>query len=391
MELLLWRWSVGVQFTSLAMIAVFFLVLERSLRLGELRLWVGAWAANLVALGITFLYWNWRPTGTAFRAIAAGYLGAKTVFAVLLILGALRLRRLMPWPRPGIRLGAGVLLYTLCGFFVPTLEVLGVVANLALTVLFVAGGLLLLRPPRDVGMSWLATAMLLRAGLDLASGVAFALTAMPAGDAPSSLLGLARSFVAVHSFVDTGAEWLLALAGVLALSDRVSGELRQYNRDLLAAQEDLRRLADRDPLTALMNRRVLPEVMRRVQPVGALVFFFDLDGFKAVNDLHGHQVGDDCLRRFAHGLRECFRPGDTLVRYAGDEFVVVAQGLDKGAAQERVDRLRARLRGGGAATPDMAFSVGTAVLEPGGQPDAALQAADRAMYEAKLARAGTPA
>ena len=179
-----------------------------------------------------------------------------------------------------------------------------------------------------MGMSWLAAAMLLRSALDLVAAVGFFLTAAPAGEVASPLLEWARYFVSVHSFVDTGAEWLLALAGVLALSDRVSGELRQYNTDLLAAQEDLRRVADRDPLTALMNRRALPEVMRRVQPQGALVLFFDLDGFKTVNDRHGHQMGDECLRRFANGLRECFRPGDALVRYAGDEFVVVAQGLE---------------------------------------------------------------
>lgn len=379
-----------MQFTSLAMIAVFFLVLERSLRLGEVRFWAIAWGANLLALGITFVYWNWRPTGCPFRAIAASYMGAKTVFAVLLILGALRLRRFALPRALERRLAAGVVLYTLCGLLVPTLEVLGVVANLTLTVLFLAGGLLLMRRPRDVGTTGLAAAMLLRAGLDLVAGVGFLLTVVP-GQEASPLFGWARQFVSVHSFVDTGAEWLLALAGVLALSDRVSGELRQYNTDLLAAQEDLRRVADRDPLTALVNRRALPDVMRRVQPGGALVLFFDLDHFKAVNDRHGHQVGDECLRRFANGLRECFRPSDALVRYAGDEFVVVAQGLSRDAAGERIARLRARLQGGGPEAPAVAFSVGTAVLEPGGHPDAALQAADKAMYEVKAVRAGVPA
>jgi diguanylate cyclase len=140
-----------------------------------------------------------------------------------------------------------------------------------------------------------------------------------------------------------------------------------------------------------MNRRALPEVMRAVQPGGALVLFFDLDGFKAVNDQHGHSVGDDCLRRFANALRECFRPQDALVRYAGDEFLVVAQGLELKAALERIERLRVRLRDSGAQAPDVAFSVGTAVLQPGGLPAAALEAADRSMYEAKAARADTPA
>ena len=380
-----------MQFTSLAMIAVFFFVLERSLRLRELQPWVVAWGANLAALGITFLYWNWLPTGSAFRVIAAGYMGTKTVFAVLLILGAQRLRRFALGGSVEMCLVAGVLLYTLCGLLIPTLDVLGVVSNLTLTVLFLAGGVLLLRPPKDVGMRWLAAAMLLRAAVDLAASVGFFLAAASAGEATSPLIAWARSLVSVHSFVDTLAEWLLALAGVLALSDRVSGELRQYNTDLLAAQEDLRRVADRDPLTALMNRRALPEVMRRVQPGGALVLFFDLDRLKAVNHRDGRQMGDQCLRRFANGLRECFRPDDALVRYAGDEFVVVAQGLDPGAAEERIARLRARLRGEGSEGPDLAFSVGTAVLEPGGIPEAALRAADNAMYARKAARAGASA
>ena len=380
-----------MQFTSLAMIAVFFFVLERSLRLRELRSWVVAWGANLAALGITFLYWHWLPTGSAFRVTAAGYMGTKTVFAVLLILGALRLRRFALGGSVEMCLVAGVLLYPLCGLFIPTLDVLGVVSNLTLTVLFLAGGVLLLRPPRDVGMRWLAAAMLLRAAVDLAASVGFFLTAASAGEATSPLVAWARSLVSVHSFVDTLAEWLLALAGVLALSDRVSGELRQYNTDLLAAQEDLRRIADRDPLTALMNQRALPEVMRRVQPGGALVLFFDLDRFMAVNTRDGHQMGDQCLRRFANGLRECFRPGDALVRYAGDEFVVVAQGLHPGAAEERIARLRARLRGEGSGGPDLAFSVGTAVLDPGGIPEAALRAAEKAMYAVKAARAGASA
>ena len=115
------------------------------------------------------------------------------------------------------------------------------------------------------------------------------------------------TFLAVHSSFDTGAEWLIALGCVVRHADRTQRRLQQSNTELLAVQEDLRRLIDRDPLTALSNRRALPEVFRAVQPQGATLVFFDLDGFKRINDEHGHSAGDDCLKRFAAALLDLFR------------------------------------------------------------------------------------
>jgi diguanylate cyclase (GGDEF)-like protein len=177
---------------------------------------------------------------------------------------------------------------------------------------------------------------------------------------------------------------------VFAVSDRTQRELRNSNAELIAAQADLRRVADRDPLTALANRRTLPEVFRAVQPAGAMLIFFDLDGFKRINDHHGHAAGDESLRRFAVALTESFRPQDAIVRYAGDEFLVVASGLDQPAAEGRVRALRARLRSSAHGEIPIAFSYGVAVLEPGGQPEAALRVADEAMYRAKPQVSSTP-
>jgi diguanylate cyclase (GGDEF)-like protein len=140
-----------------------------------------------------------------------------------------------------------------------------------------------------------------------------------------------------------------------------------------------------------MNRRALPSVLRDVQPHGATLLFFDLDGFKQINDIYGHHAGDECLRHFASVLRESFRPSDTVVRWAGDEFLVVASGLPRRDFEARVEIVRDRLRRAGHAGPAIRFSVGLADLEAGGQPEAALQAADAAMYAAKRAGMTLPA
>jgi diguanylate cyclase (GGDEF)-like protein len=140
---------------------------------------------------------------------------------------------------------------------------------------------------------------------------------------------------------------------------------------------------DNDPLTGLDNRRALQAILRAVQPKGATLLFFDLDDFKGINDLHGHHMGDECLKQFATALRECFRPDDHVVRYAGDEFLVIASGLDRAAVEERVGQVRWRLRKAAGQIPYFTFSVGVGDLAPGGKPEAALKDADEAMYRHK--------
>jgi diguanylate cyclase (GGDEF)-like protein len=376
----LWVWSTAMQMTALLMIAVFFAVLARSVRLAEVRIWVRAWLCNLCALVVTVAYWYFQqPIGALIRA---SYMGGKAAFVLLLVQGAWALKK------PGARLVPprllllGVLVYAgLCGALPLTLEQVGVVQHTAMGVALLCGGFLLNARPRERGLGWLTAGLFLRGGLALVEASAYATTLLPAGTVSAEIVARAASFLSAHSSLDSGLEWLLALGCVIAVSEKVQRELRQANHGLLAAQEDLRRLADRDPLTALANRRVLPEALRAVQPQGALLFFFDLDGFKQINDRLGHHTGDLCLKRFAEALRESFRPSDFVVRYAGDEFVVVAPGLQDSGVEERLARLRGLLRSGEG--PDIRFTVGTAALAPGGQPDAALEAADEAMYAAR--------
>jgi diguanylate cyclase (GGDEF)-like protein len=115
----------------------------------------------------------------------------------------------------------------------------------------------------------------------------------------------------------------------------------------------------------------------------------DLDGFKAINDGHGHVVGDECLRLFARTVQSQLRPDDLLARSGGDEFCAVlpATTLREGAmiARHIVEACRSKLSPEQGVPFRLAASIGVAQWTPqiGMQPDRLIAAADQALYVAK--------
>jgi diguanylate cyclase (GGDEF)-like protein/PAS domain S-box-containing protein len=161
-------------------------------------------------------------------------------------------------------------------------------------------------------------------------------------------------------------------------------------RKQLEAQ--LHRAAFHDPLTDLPNRRLLLDrlehalaVAERVRTAVA-VLFIDLDGFKVVNDTHGHQVGDQLLVHSSDRIHRCLRDADTLARLGGDEFVVLLEGLtdtrQMAAIGRRILDALARPFKLDRATVRISASIGITVASSG-SPRSLLHAADTAMYHAK--------
>ncbi|HST40383.1 MAG TPA: EAL domain-containing protein [Conexibacter sp.] len=159
------------------------------------------------------------------------------------------------------------------------------------------------------------------------------------------------------------------------------------------AHAELKRLATRDTLTGLPNRALLidrlTQALARARRTGseAAVVFCDLDHFKLVNDSLGHDVGDWVLREVAGRLAGAVRPGDTVARFGGDEFVVVADGITADGAR----RLAARLHGALESPlqhPDsgehlISASLGIALAGADLDAQEAVRRADSALYEAK--------
>jgi diguanylate cyclase (GGDEF)-like protein len=381
MDTQLWRWNEIVQVCTALLLTLFFLVLMRTTRRSGLSIWVFAWLAHFAALVIAVLF---AITPHVVLAAPAGarlaYLALECLFVVLLSIGAAHLAR-TPFLRLELsRVLLAVLVYSLVlGMVAQTPDMLEVLMSVTgAQVLLSAAGFLMMRGSSSFG--WLAAGLALRGLLALGAAVAHGARILSNGVPTDTTVDM---FLSMSAALDAGAEWLIALGGVLAIYDTVGRELSRINRDLEATKDELRILSYRDPLTGVLNRRRLPGILSDSRLTGATILFFDLDDFKDINDVHGHHVGDEALCRFARGLTSSFRPEDHVIRYAGDEFLVVGQAIEEVDVHERIETLREHLTREHIDGLHIHFAVGEAYLPIGGDPEAAIRDADAAMYRRK--------
>jgi diguanylate cyclase (GGDEF)-like protein len=217
------------------------------------------------------------------------------------------------------------------------------------------------------------------------------------------MVGLIRgrvdaSFWSLHSFQIGATLDILLFMRVIALRlQAVQSAARRATQE----RETLLSLAHTDPLTGLANRRGLFATLDRALAHSSAqqqlaVFLLDLDGFKAVNDRHGHEAGDELLVAVARRLQARVRSasGDLVVRLGGDEFVIVVAGLSGEAqAREIGEHLRqifdAPFAIGGGGPCVLGTTVGFALAPGDGvTPAELLQRADAAMYRGKQAGGG---
>lgn len=180
----------------------------------------------------------------------------------------------------------------------------------------------------------------------------------------------------------------------------LSAEEIQLLRDLAdMAQQELAsfQMATTDHLTGLSNRRGFESLARHALSLcdrtrrSAVLVVFDLNGFKQINDQHGHAAGDRALCTFAQALVSVFRESDVIGRLGGDEFAVLMAASATEGVEIALDRLRSWLTSPEEALSDqlpLTFSAGHILCDPARHSDIAslLAEADRAMYETKKSR-----
>jgi len=165
---------------------------------------------------------------------------------------------------------------------------------------------------------------------------------------------------------------------------------------LVEAREEMRFRATHDALTALWNRGTIVsgferELLRVWRENGVVsILLCDIDHFKQVNDIHGHQMGDEVLRQVSSRLLRCVRSYDMVGRYGGEEFLVVLANCDSTQGQRRAEEIRRAVAGCAFETSagplSLSMSIGTLTSNDWGCKLTAaelLHEADRALYRAK--------
>jgi len=184
------------------------------------------------------------------------------------------------------------------------------------------------------------------------------------------------------------------------LASKLAAEMDALREQLAAERArvaELETRVDEDPLTGLLNRRGFMKALertlayaRRYKATGALLFL-DLDGFKAVNDRHGHAAGDWVLGRVGRLIAGSVRASDVVARVGGDEFVVLLWNLNEAQAIAKARALEALI----AESPfeqkrgknyTLGLSAGLTMLQDGDTSEAVIARADEAMYARKRER-----
>ncbi|HIV73180.1 MAG TPA: diguanylate cyclase [Candidatus Aquabacterium excrementipullorum] len=181
--------------------------------------------------------------------------------------------------------------------------------------------------------------------------------------------------------------WLAQQLGLLRNS------LVRRKNELSEALERIQVLATRDELTGLVNRRHMIELIDQRIKLGArsgtpaCIALIDLDHFKAVNDTHGHGVGDEVLRNFARAMKAGLRDTDVVARWGGEEFLILLNDSDMAAAALGIERARLEVArtAMSATVPKLhvTFSCGLAPCEDSVPLEKLVDLADQRLYEAK--------
>lgn len=375
--------AVLVQAAGTILLFVVLLLLYRKFRRPAFLDWIASWGFFLIGLGLLGAIRIGEGVADA-RQIPVFILNVAMLAHVFFLLrGVQRFRRERATSRPAEMLWA-LPIFGLAWFFSTpfappaSLTFVRAAAYLITAVAFA-------RSPGSAGGRFLLSSAFLLWGLERASmGVA----ELAYGHAR----GLGELYAYAH-FFEMFLEMTVAVGIIILLFEASQAELKREMERLVESDSQAKEMGIRDRLTGLYNRHYFNDVIRRElarsrrHGVAISVLLVDVDRFKEINDVRGHQVGDEVLQFVANYLTACVRESDLVFRWGGDEFLILLTQADEASAAQKSEELgRSLPHIPGAEHLQPTLSVGWATHRPKAEFPRTLAEADARMYEMKLNR-----
>ena len=376
------------QTVAIGLVTVVSYLLSRSIRRTSLRYWTAGWLCLSIALVAQLAATS--TSGGGFPLGALSLLG-EYAFAFLFIAGCrnhaagFRLGRKDLWTLvPGVAIAAALTEAGRGDFSIILLP-----HSLFLATLFGAA-YRALRPARAGGAS--------TPGVRVMSAALISLTIVALHYVAISIFVMVKhhplptAYLQYQPVYDLALRVLLGFGTVMQVMEDVARELEWSNRQLVSARDHMETLARVDPLTETLNRHGLALFLEQHEraPVAGSLALVDMDELKKINDTHGHAAGDAAIRSVATAIRSLIRADDLLIRWGGDEFLIILFGVTEADARRRLDALAPLISAAtlpGVIQPvHLTVSWGIAPFTAEASLDAAIETADNAMYAEKQRR-----
>jgi diguanylate cyclase (GGDEF)-like protein len=314
----------------------------------------------------------------------------KTFFVVALIVAARRMDRQTALARPltltavaGLPLSLALVFWSGSGALFYAIHT-GLLAAVWLTVAV----LILVRRSYGIGKRFAEILALATAGFQATYSVFYALAA--------ARLQPEDPFLVYAGFYDLFLGMLFGIGLIIWAMEETESRLAVIHARALDDTRRRKRLALIDPLTEVYNRHFFDEIRPTIEreAAGGVVVLVDVDELKRINDTEGHEEGDKAIWTIATAIKKLIRGADFLIRWGGDEFLVILPGMDEELAKKRFYMLPGKIeeiRQGGARLRERAYgrflaaSVGVARFSRRTPLERAIEKADSVMYERKKA------
>jgi diguanylate cyclase (GGDEF)-like protein len=374
-----------VQTAGVGMLAVIFLYVSRENRDRVLRAMGYAWLFLFLALGSLATF---TEVDIPFGNFPYQFL--KVLYFVALIVAADRMSHESPLGRPlvvaalvSLAVSFAIVFFVHAGSLFYAIHMgIGAVAWLLVTVLVLRSRLV------GLGRPLAALLAFLTALLDLAYVVLFAISAANS-DRPVP-------FLAYSGFYDLFLEMVFGIALIIWAMEETERKLANVHARTRDDTQRSRRRAQLDQLTETYNRLFLDENRPTLSrdPAGGSIVLIDMDDLKAINDKDGHEEGDKAIWTIAAAIKKLIRGDDHVIRWGGDEFLVVLPGMEEDAARKRFYMLPAKIEEvrqsprhvARAYKKFLSASVGVTPYSLRVPFDTAIELADKVMYERKKAQ-----